>query len=119
MKGERHPARLAVAEAREHVLARLSDAFAQDELGLEELEARVDSAYQATSELGLAALVKDLSASPAPVLARAELSTSAPLATAPRVLAVLGNVEIRTLPRGLALTAGAHEALPAKKAGSS
>jgi Domain of unknown function (DUF1707)/Cell wall-active antibiotics response 4TMS YvqF len=94
MKGERHPARLAVAEARERVLERLSDAFAQDQLGLEEFEARVDGAYQAATEPGLQALVRDLAPLPAPP--RAELVVTSPTAgSAPGVLAVLGNVERR------------------------
>jgi hypothetical protein len=101
MKGERHPARLAVTEAREQVLEQLSDAFAKDELGLEEFEARIDGAYQASTEVGLRALVKDLS--PPVALASTELlraaASSTSLASAPqaprraRVLAVLGNVE--------------------------
>ncbi len=93
MKGDRHPARLAVAEARERVLERLSDAFAQDQLGLEEFEARVDGAYQASTEPGLNALVRDLAPLPAPP--RAEPLTTTPSSAAPRVLAVLGNVERR------------------------
>lgn len=94
MKGERHPARLAVAEARERVLERLSDAFAQDQLGLEEFEARVDSAYQASTEPGLSVLVRDLAPLPAPP--RAEpLASPAISSSAPRVLAILGNVERR------------------------
>jgi len=101
MLGERHPARLAVTEAREQILAQLSDAFAKDELGLDEFEARVDSAYQASTEEGLRVLVKDLSAAPvAPTaLVAASTASSATLlassARAPRVLAVLGNVERR------------------------
>ena len=104
MEGDRHPARLAVIEAREQVLEQLSDAFAKDELGLDEFEARVDGAYQATTELGLRALVKDLSASPAApsaelVRATTGQGTQTTLAVAgaraPRVLAVLGNVERR------------------------
>ncbi len=100
MKGDRHPARLAVTEAREQVLEQLSDAFAQDALGLEEFEARVDGAYQASTEVGLQALVKDLT----PLAPRPELiarSPGAALAVAtsksktPRLLAVLGNVERR------------------------
>ena len=101
MKGERHPARLAVTEAREQVLEQLSDAFAKDELGLDEFEARIDGAYQASTEVGLRALVKDLS--PPVALASTELvraaASSTSLASAPqvprrsRVLAVLGNVE--------------------------
>ena len=100
MQGERHPARLAVTEARETVLEQLSEAFAKDELGLEEFEARVDRAYQASTEEGLRLLIRDLSAAPAP--ARTELAAAAPIAALavgggrpPRVLAVLGNVERR------------------------
>lgn len=94
MKGERHPDRLAVTEAREHVLERLSDAFAQDQLGLDEFEARVDRAYQASTEPGLRALVKDLAPLRAPP--RAELIVAAPAASAtPGALALLGNVERR------------------------
>jgi hypothetical protein len=94
MKGDRHPARLAVAEAREQVLERLSNAFAQDQLGLEEFEARVDGAYQASTEPGLQALVRDLAPLPAP--ARTELvTTTTPSTAPPRVIAVLGNVERR------------------------
>jgi hypothetical protein len=103
MEGERHPARLAVSETREEILEQLSDAFAKDELGLEEFEARVDGAYQATTEVGLRALVKDLSPNPpastALVRATAEPRSQTALAVAgaraPRVLAVLGNVERR------------------------
>lgn len=99
MKGDRHPARLAVTETREQVLAQLSDAFAKDELGLEEFETRVDSAYQASTEAGLFALVKDLTprtelvVAPAPVAALAVPPSA--VSRAPRVLAVLGNVERR------------------------
>ena len=103
MEGDRHPARLAVTRAREQVLEQLSDAFAKDELGLDEFEARVDGAYQATTELGLRALAKDLSTSLAPstelVPATTGQGTQTALAVAgaraPRVLAVLGNVERR------------------------
>jgi hypothetical protein len=103
MEGDRHPARLAVTKAREQILEQLSDAFAKDELGLDDFEARIDRAYQATTEVGLRALVKDLSP-PAPSsaeLARAMAPSGAQSALAvagaraPRVLAVLGNVERR------------------------
>lgn len=103
MEGDRHPARLAVTETREQILEQLSDAFAKDELGLEDFEARVDGAYQATTEVGLRALVKDLSprplASTALVPATAARGSQTALVVsggrAPRVLAVLGNVERR------------------------
>jgi hypothetical protein len=89
MKGERHPARLAVAEAREAVLERLSAAFTHDQRRLEELEGRVDAAYQATSEPGLQALLKDLAPPPSPARAA--------LAPTPAALAALQSV-----PRSLA-----------------
>jgi hypothetical protein len=98
MKGDRHPARLAITETREQVLAQLSDAFAKDELSLEEFEARVNRAYQASTEAGLGTLVEDLTpltelaVAPAPVAALVVGSSSV---RAPRVLAVLGNVERR------------------------
>jgi hypothetical protein len=96
MQGERHPARRAVSAAREQVLEQLSEAFAKDELGLDEFEARVDGAYQAATEEGLHALVKDLAAQP---LTHGESSTRTALAVpgerARRVTAVLGNVERR------------------------
>jgi hypothetical protein len=99
MEGDRHPARLAVTETREQILEQLSDAFAKDELGLDDFEARVDQAYQATTEVGLRALVKDLSPrAPASELVRATAAPSALAVSgvrAPRVLAVLGNVERR------------------------
>jgi hypothetical protein len=113
MEGERHPAKLAVTETREQVLEQLSDAFAKDELGLDEFEARVDGAYQASTELGLRALVQDLR--PVPAAARTELVASsassalaAPVARSKRVLAVLGSVERRgcfQVPNGYRATA--------------
>ena len=113
MQGERHPAKLAVTEARERVLERLSEAFAKDELGLDEFEARVDRAYQASTDVGLSALVADLE--PQPLGARSELALApapstalaATGAPAPRVLALLGNVERRgrfQVPNGYRVT---------------
>ena len=105
MQGERHPARLAVTDAREQILEQLSDAFAKDELGLEEFEARVDRAYQASTEQDLRVLVEDLSVAAAAraLSPGAELAVPSAAATslagrsepAPRVLALLGNVERR------------------------
>jgi hypothetical protein len=100
VQGENHPARLAVTQAREQALERLSDAFAKDELGLDEFEARVDRAYLASSQAALSELLADLSAQPA--AARTELvaaptaALAAPAAARPpRILALLGNVERR------------------------
>jgi hypothetical protein len=97
MQGERHPARLAVTVARDQVLEQLSEAFAKDELGLDEFEARVDSAYHAATEEGLQALVKDLSPQPlaAPTSSGATTALAVPGDRAKRVTAVLGNVERR------------------------
>lgn len=97
MQGERHPARLAVAAAREQVLEQLSDAFAKDELGLDEFEARVDGAYQAATEEGLQVLVKDLSpaAFAAPTSSGATTALAVPGERVKRVTAILGNVERR------------------------
>jgi hypothetical protein len=106
MEGERHPARLAVSEAREQVLEQLSDAFAKDELGLDEFEARVDGAYQASTEVGLRALVKDLNVAEAP-LTRPSSALAVTTPARPRVLAVLGNVERRgrfQVPNGFVAT---------------
>src|SRR5882672_1996556 len=112
MEGERHPARLAVSQAREQVLEQLSDAFAKDELGLDEFEARVDGAYQASTEVGLRALVHDLAPATAArtelVAASASTSLALPTARAKRVLAVLGSVERRgrfQVPNGYRVTA--------------
>jgi hypothetical protein len=100
VQGEKHPARLAVTRAREQALERLSEAFAKDELGLDEFEARVDRAYQAASEAALGELLSDLSVQP--TAARTQLVATPATALAvtgaarpPRVLAVLGNVERR------------------------
>lgn len=111
MEGERHPAKLAVTETREQVLEQLSDAFAKDELGLDEFEARVDGAYQASTELGLRALVQDLARAPAVVRgeqASASTALALPVARSKRVLAVLGSVERRgrfQVPHGYRATA--------------
>jgi hypothetical protein len=107
MRGERHPARLHITEARERTLEQLSEAFAQDELGLEEFEARVDRAYQAGNEQGLSELVTDLSQRTLAVRSEVAVAPSSALALpserGPRILAVLGNVERRgrfQLPNG-------------------
>jgi hypothetical protein len=97
MQGEKHPARLAVSAARDQVLEQLSDAFAKDELGLDEFEARVDDAYRASTEEGLALLVKDLAlpAFAAPTSSGATTALAVPGERVRRVTAVLGNVERR------------------------
>ena len=64
MEGERHPARRVLGAVRDQVIEHLSEAFAKDELGVDEFEARIDGAYRASTEEGLRALVKDLSSHP-------------------------------------------------------
>jgi len=96
LDGEQHPRAVALREARDGVLTRLSEGFARDELSLDELERRVERAFAAGDEPELSALVVDL-APPAfapGVLVRAP---AGPLAsTAPRrTSAILGNVERR------------------------
>ena len=54
------PTPLAVAEAREETVARLTESFALDELSLAQFEGRVANAYDATSLEALAALTGDL-----------------------------------------------------------
>lgn len=97
MQGEKHPARRAVSAARDQVLEQLSDAFAKDELGLDEFEARVDDAYRASTEEGLALLVKDLAppAFAAPTSSGATTALAVPGERVRRVTALLGNVERR------------------------
>jgi len=102
--GDRHPARVALQQAREETLDHLSTAFAEDELGLDDLEARVDRAYAVTSVPELEALTEDLSPRAAPVRARVAIEQPAPEAPAAlavparrrrNAIAVLGSVERR------------------------
>ncbi|HVW24639.1 MAG TPA: DUF1707 domain-containing protein [Polyangiaceae bacterium] len=112
MKGERHPAKLALREARENAIDRLTNAFVGDELSLEEFEGRVDRAYGCRTPSELDALTGDLSttvraADDAPraiVPARSDPSLETQVAVydmpgaAPpgaRTVAVLGNTERR------------------------
>jgi hypothetical protein len=60
MNGEQHPTRVALRTARECVIDHLSDAFAKDEIGLEEFERRIDAAYRCRAPEELARLVADL-----------------------------------------------------------
>jgi hypothetical protein len=61
MEGDAHPAKLALRERRDRVIARLTDAFARDELGIDAFETRIAAAYRGQSEAELEALVADLS----------------------------------------------------------
>jgi len=77
---------------REMIIARLSTAFAQDHLTLEEFERRVEAVYQAGSASALALLVNDL---PAVVTAEPGAAAVAPPTPPlpPRISALLGSVE--------------------------
>lgn len=58
----------ALAHARDRAAAVLGEAFADDQLGVEEFEARLDRCYRATSVEELGELFRDLTVSPPAVL---------------------------------------------------
>jgi len=62
MRGENHPAKLAVRDARQRAIDRLTSAFVADELSLEEFEERVDRAYRGRNMADFDALIADLAA---------------------------------------------------------
>jgi hypothetical protein len=100
MRGDEHPKRALLRSGRAQTIERLSNAFARDELGLDEFEERLNRAYAAEEVPALEALVHDLS--PESVVLQAELvAPSGALAPAPasaarpRAVAILGSVERR------------------------
>jgi hypothetical protein len=111
MQGERHPAKIALREAREEAIDRLTRAFVADEVSLDEFEDRVNKAYRCRTREELDGLTSDLSASlrapddlpRAIVPARSDPSLETQVAiydvTRPspgaRTIAVLGNTERR------------------------
>jgi len=97
MRGEQHPSRHALRQAREDVLEQLSDAFAKDQLGLEEFEARVDGAYQASTEIELHAFIEDLVLDPSIAMPEPSVRTAlaVPGERARSAKAILGHVERR------------------------
>jgi hypothetical protein len=116
MRGDNHPAKLAVRDARQRAIDRLTSAFVADELSLEEFEERVDRAYRGRNMADFDALVADLAApvaatfveEPARAIVPAQsdpsLETNVEVyhalrdgAVAPgaRTIAVLGNTERR------------------------
>jgi hypothetical protein len=109
MQGERHPALVALREAREAAIEHLSFAFAQDQLSLEEFERRVGLAFEAREPAELLSLRSDLRAQPASeavevvrLAPSTALITASPTELAPGAvksdrlaLAILGNVERR------------------------
>jgi len=60
MHGDAHPAKLAVRDRRERVIAQLTDSFARDELGIDAFEKRIDSVYRCQTDAEFDALVDDL-----------------------------------------------------------
>jgi hypothetical protein len=117
MRGDNHPAKIAISTARKQTIDRLTAAFVADELSLEEFEERVDRTYRGRSIQDFDALTEDLGppASPAfvqepapraivPARSDPSLETTVALydsrpetAAAPdaRTIAVLGNTERR------------------------
>ena len=87
--------RLLAPEEREAVVARLSAAFAQDVLPLEEFERRVTEVYRAASPAALARLTEDLpggsTAASSGVSGGRALVQARPMAT--RVVAIFSSVE--------------------------
>src|SRR4051812_37819877 len=102
MHGDEHPTRVDLRQTRERTIERLSQAFAEDELGLDEFEQRLDLAHQSRTTPQLQALVSDLSAQEMSVTRAALVApTAAALALGrtaqARTLAILGSVEHRGL----------------------
>ena len=60
---DRAPDPVALRDARERVIARLSDGFAHDELELEEFEQRLGLAHRSSSLAELSQLTRDLAVS--------------------------------------------------------
>ena len=101
MRGDEHPKRALLRSGRAQTIERLSNAFARDELGLDEFEERLNRAYAAEEVPALDALVQDLS--PEAVALQAEVvapsaaltPTGAAPAARPRAVAILGSLERR------------------------
>ena len=99
MAEERRGSLVAVRDTRERVIARLSDAFAHDELELEEFERRLGVAHRSESLVQLEELTADLQATDASALA-APGTALAPVSPVPgdrqaparSLTAVLGGV---------------------------
>lgn len=77
MDGDQHPDRVALRRTRQRVIERLSEAFADDALGLDEFDRRIEAAHRLESEEAFDALVADLDVS------TKALAVVAPAATAP------------------------------------
>ena len=60
MQGDNHSAKIALRDERERIIVRLTESFAEDELGLEQFEQRVERAYRCSTVAELDELVADL-----------------------------------------------------------
>src|SRR3954467_6156939 len=76
MEGKQHPARVALRATREQVISHLSEAFARDEIGLDEFERRIDAVYRCRAPEELTALVGDLSPPSPPKVRDADLEST-------------------------------------------
>jgi DUF1707 SHOCT-like domain/Cell wall-active antibiotics response LiaF, C-terminal len=87
------PPPVSLSQARERTIEALSGHFANDDLTIEELERRIESAYKATSVAQLDALTADLRAAVArPVALPAQTrSPSAMAVERERILAIMGE----------------------------
>jgi hypothetical protein len=103
MDGEQHPRHVGLRHARDSTLVHLSDAFARDEISLDDFERRVGHAYACREEGELLPLLADLVPPSASALTRAAATTqleTVPAASGPPpparlALAVFGHVERR------------------------
>jgi Cell wall-active antibiotics response 4TMS YvqF/Domain of unknown function (DUF1707) len=101
MRGDEHPKHAALRGLRAQTIEQLTNAFARDELGLEEFEARLNQAYAAAASPELAALVRDLSPESAVMETELVASPGTGLASierpaqGQRAIAILGSVERR------------------------
>jgi cell wall-active antibiotic response 4TMS protein YvqF/uncharacterized protein DUF1707 len=103
MHGEQHPKHVSLRRAREAALTHLSEAFALDQVSLEQFEERVARAYACREESQLLPLVEDLGPLRASTLARTPPTEptqlardSSPSPPGRLALAVFGSVEQRT-----------------------
>jgi hypothetical protein len=90
------PRNAALGDERERVVQRLSDAFAADELALDQLESRMALVWRAESRADLDALVSDLPVpASVPQPTRASASVPATARDSKTLLAVMGGVARR------------------------
>ena len=92
------PARLVTSEEREAAVKRLTSAFAEDAIPVEEFERRVAAVYEAASAQALVPLTRDLptaagGASSLPARADASRAIDAPRPRSRRIASVLSGIE--------------------------